>query len=180
VLRALLVRDRAPDELLGILADGDPLDLFAYGARRLRERALLVDTTRLFGEVLLLVATVPFEGLRDFDRYLSARVDQGVDICLRRDRDAVRDGAVLGGEDHRFIEDTFGVENGLVAAHAFNSLAEIDRVIAFRLLFERHALARVLEDGYGPLERIRKSLRTALTVLLEGSRSACASTGGGE
>jgi hypothetical protein len=164
--------------LLGLLTDGDPLQLFQVGARRLRERALLVDTTRLFGETLLLAATVPFE-TRDVDHFVSLRVDDAVGICLRRDRAAVRDGILLGGDEHGFIEETFGVENGLVAAHAFNSLAEVDRVIAFRLLFERHTLAIVLEDGYGPVERVRRSLRTALTVLLEGSMATAAQNGGG-
>jgi len=174
VLRALLARDRSSDERLRILADGDPLRLFQAGARRLRERALLVDTTRLHGEILLLAATVPLEGSSDLDRFVASRVDDAVALCLRRDRAAVREGVILGGQDHEFVEDTFGVENGLVAAHGFNSLAEIHRVIAFRLLFERHSLATVLEDGFGPLERVRRSLRTALTVLLEGAAEPCA------
>ena len=170
--RSLLLRGMAPAELLVHLLEADSLGLLPLGARRLRQRALLIDTERLHLEAARRVALVRYDG-RELEAWLTARVDEAIETCRRRDQESVRNGSQSADGEHEFMEIAFGVANGLRSAHAFNSLTPALRAVTLSLLVDGESLSSVLEHScFASTEELGEALRTALQALLDGESTA--------
>lgn len=77
----------SPEEVLARLLDGDPLELGARVAARLRERALLCDAERVLVRSLALVAgeASAWSGAPGLDAWLRERIDDAIEQTIDED-----------------------------------------------------------------------------------------------
>ena len=175
---AWLVRlaHRPPAEIVKKLTAGDPLQLRELAARRLRERALFVDTDRLFaGTAVEIAHAVAARGPsrdrtsapRDAVDWLLARVDAAIDGALCEDREEDRLGIAPRGEAIHPVPFLPAVEPGRArrAALEFNALPDAARKAFFALLIEGQSIEACLARGLGPSDVLRERVRWGLRAL---------------
>ncbi|HED64427.1 MAG TPA: hypothetical protein ENJ09_02620 [Planctomycetes bacterium] len=151
LLRAFEGED--PLVILDRIVARDPLDLGRRCSAWLREHALLLDPSRLFGESLIEVAAEASLGDLPADgrAWLEQRLQRAATRLLRRDAEAERNGTPPGEDNpHAFLVEYFGVTPGteLLASVRFNALPQSVRTTYFDVVVEDHP-PRVLAGRTG-------------------------------
>lgn len=162
-------------EILQRLADGDPLRLEERCARRIRDRALLVDGTRVWrlacAEVARLAARDGAPRADDGAAWLTARIDTAIEEILRMDHAAERAGLAPeeGDADFEALHQALALAWGEVrrALVAFNGLPESTRRTFLEVVIEARPLDPDGADGAGSGEKLRKELQSAVRALYD-------------
>ncbi|MDP6763930.1 MAG: hypothetical protein QF860_13805 [Planctomycetota bacterium] len=150
-------------DLLRRLWEGDPLDLGRRCSRRLSERALLLEPTRVEHRArarLALASTIAAarEG-EDAGLGIAAGVDGAIDDLLRADACTTASSATgdpaapeAGALLAAILCDTLGIEPAAVprAAAAFNTLAEPTRQVFFAAVIEGRSIESCASDVRSP------------------------------
>lgn len=148
--KALLSEDSLESKLAAV-AEGDPLGLYALARQRVRERFLYLAPDRVLEEsVFNVVAMSP--GLRkeeDFGAWLEERVDEAIESLMRRDCQAMVEGAIsmdLVRESEEYLTKCWK----LPAQEAFEAAVRFNN----------------LPDGLGPLGELHESVGRAMEAIL--------------
>ena len=184
---ALLFSGLNAQELLTRLSDGDPLRLYECCAVQVRERALFVDTDRLYTRTLNALVVTGEPPDRDAVwQWIDARIGDAVADILKEDEGCLRSQVPAPGEQpHMTVRALLGLDPraALAVAVAFNSLELSTRRACVALFIEHRTVAECLEAGLGSLDELRSSASQGLAALTEhtpASRHDSASLGGRE
>ena len=153
--RRTFLSGRSSREILQRIWTGDPLGVVGLCTRRLRERMLMVDATRLLAHGLARIAhdaAIRAPG-SDLDAWLAAEVDLAIDELLREDWLLDRQGVPVEPEQHShydFLCKTLGLPQLLArkACVVFNTLPDEKRHALWAILVEGRSFeAHALETG---------------------------------
>ena len=164
-----LLAEGSPHAVLEKIRENDLLDLFPTCAARIRDRAVLVDSERVFDLCLARIA-VNSQSLGsppDLD-WLVEQVDGAVDHALRQDQRLDRSGAVPEEDDpnYHFMVLALAMHPTLTcsAVVAFNALPQLDRD-RFFALFDGNNIDQCTTLGLGSREEVGQSMRDCLRAL---------------
>jgi hypothetical protein len=161
---------RDPEALYNRLLEHDAIHLQARVPDRVAARHYLLDAERVFRRA---AARLVYAAVRaaapspeDSEQWLSDRIDEAIDDCLRLDGEAHRQGkpAAESLDHYAQFHWSFMVprENTLAVSVAFNSLEPLVRRSFYELLVEQRGVAECLERGLGPAEDLRRRVQRAL------------------
>jgi hypothetical protein len=163
---------RSPREILRRLLDGDPLEIGARAAERLRQRALLLEHESLVLRTIARTALAGFTyaGTPPMDEWLTARVDEGIADLLGEDEEAEHGGLPPSEpfEDRlRFISEVTGLSptRARRACVRFNGLPDSARLAFFEVVVEEKRFNRYVAEGHGPPAKLREELMAAFEAL---------------
>jgi DNA-directed RNA polymerase specialized sigma24 family protein len=185
--RRSLLAGGTPREILCRIVQGDPLELRAHVARRLRADAYVFDADRVHLRALARCARFAnrYPGRPDLDEWLDQIVREAIEDLLREDlelaRSLDRDGAEPSAA-FTALARPLGLDPAAMrrACAAFNRLGAADREAFFELLIEGRSLDELARArGEGATELARRA-RRALEVLLHERAAADAQDSTGE
>lgn len=161
-----------PEEVAGRLSQGDPLELYARTARRLRERWILLDPERVHHRVLAVCAraAVSEAPTAELDRWVIEKIDVAIAQLVRSDEEAERaHPEIIDEEEKQFplLTISFSLEPNLVrsVSVAFNALEDLPRRAFFELLIEGRQVPEVIESGPWDEEGLYEAIQAALATL---------------
>lgn len=163
---------RSPREILARLVDGDPLDLRARCALRVRSQAVLLDVDRLHLRTMAHVArhAPAYTGSPPIDAWLGEQIRKATQELLQEDAELVASGAIPEAPaDERLllIANTFGIDSALMGrcCVAFNRTAYEARTAFYGLVLDGKDLEAWCKENSTTASRARASLRSALWAL---------------
>ena len=160
-------------EVLARLVQGDPLELRAVVAERLRARAYLLPGDRVHLRSLARCArhALGYRGRPPLDAWLRDRVDEAVVDLLREDGQGPIEGEEAPPGElsyYRELAAPLGLDpaemRGVCAA--FNRLPEPDRAAFCALVIEGRPLEEVSEEAGASATEVARRARRALQVFL--------------
>lgn len=171
--RAAALRGASSREILQKIWKGDPLGLLGLCTRRLRERMLLLDATRLCTHAHARIAfdAVGLEPSGTLDEWLAAEVDRAIDELLREDQSLDRQGIPVTPAEHShydFMSKTLGLSAmlGRKACVVFNTLPDEKRHALWALLVEGKSVeAHAAEVGKSS-DLVRHDFEEAALLLM--------------
>lgn len=181
----------SPREVLARIVPGDPLGLRARVARRLGERALLLDADRVHLACLARCgrAAPRYRGHPALDEWLDARVEETLDDLLEARAEPRAEATEEARADaFALLAPRLGLEARALreAARAFHALPLVDRRAFFALVLEQRPLDGLAREAGESASAYARRARRALLVLLRASgdltpaRAEVATEGGAE
>lgn len=159
-------------EILGRIAESDPLRLREATARRLREVWVLLEPDRVFHRALAVVAdAVPCEQPpQDMGLWVHQKIDLAIEQLVRKDHEAERSyPEIVDEEDKVFplLTESFFLEPELVraASVAFNALDPLPRRAFFELLMEGKQPTDCIEAGPWDEDGLYQAIHQALAAI---------------
>jgi len=162
---------RPASEVLARISNGNPLNLYAQVAQRIRETYFVLDPDRVYEKALLVVAVGIEVEARAFTRpeWLLGRIDRAIRLVLDKDSDEERSGVPPENPEEHFalFVEAFFIDPSLarLSSIRLNGLEERIRKGFFHLIVEGRPLEEVLEMGLAPIERLQHDILTALEAI---------------
>jgi len=158
-----------PPKILDRLRKDDVLDLYPRCGLRIRERSVLLDTSRVFELCLARIAFLaPRLETGPTVEWLALQVDGALDHAIRQDQRLEDSGVPPDDEDpnYVFLQDALFMHPMLAcsAAVGFNNLADSTRHIFFAL-FDGKSIDQCTEMGLGSRDEIGEAMRRALYAI---------------
>ncbi|TDJ72928.1 MAG: hypothetical protein E2O39_05890 [Planctomycetota bacterium] len=171
--RRRLLAGGSPREILTRIVRGDPLGVRRIVARRLRERALLMDGDHVHLRALARCAryAVRYAGRPTLDEWLAGHVDGALDAAIVEEAEERAEDRVPGGpwSAHAELARPLGLEpNAMRAAcRAFHARPDLERQAFFSLVIEVSDLDDVARaEGVSASEVARRARRALDAILL--------------
>lgn len=168
-----LLAGSSPREVLARLVNGDPLEVRALVARRLREQAYLMDGDRVFLRAIARCARFSgrYRGRPALPAWLAERVDEAIGDLLQEDLAAAqrsgREGPAVCGA-HADLARPLGLEPARMrlACLAFNHANPEVRRAFFDLVIEGRSIDALARSSKTPATTIARRAREALELCL--------------
>ena len=168
----LVLSGRSPSEVLRRLCNGDPLDFAGRTLKRIRERALLMDSARLAMRSMAYVAhgAPSYRGDPALAPWIDKQIDRAIQDFLEEDAYEEASGKPLGepvDERYAFLVDLLGIPPAKArkACITFNGLPNKDRRTFWAICVEGKSIHRYVAEGHGPPKKIKQRIDKVFRAL---------------
>jgi hypothetical protein len=164
-------------EVLRKILEGDPLGIAERSSLRVKERALLLDISRLTLRAMARAAyrARAYQGDPALGDWLTERIEESIRDLIEEDREDERAGIPVGTDPEArfaFLTETIGVTPPIArrVCVVFNDLPDDRRHAFWSMVIEGKSLNRYVAEGHGPPEQAKEHLKQAFLALslLEG------------
>lgn len=168
----LLLSGERPSDVMARVMRGDPLDVGGRAVRRLRERAILMDSGRLCLRAMAHIAhdAPQYRGEPALVAWLQGRIDEAISELMEEDvyeeaTEQELDGAVH--ERYGFLVDLLGIPPAKArkACIVFNALPPKDRRTFWAICVEGKSVHRYVAEGHGPPKKVEQRIEKVFRAL---------------
>lgn len=161
-----------PSKILRRLCNGDPLGFADRTLRRIRERALLIDSARLGMRAMAYVAhdAPKYRGKPELGLWIEQQIDRGIQDFLQEDayQEATRTPLREPIDDrYSFLVDLLGIPplKARKACITFNALPNKDRHTFWAVCVEGISIHRYVAEGHGPPKKVKRQIEKVFRAL---------------
>jgi hypothetical protein len=168
----LVLSGSSPSEVLRRLCTGDPLDFTGRTMRRIRERAVLMDSARLAMRSMAYVAhsALAYRGDPELTPWIETQIDRAIQDFLEEDAYEEASGKPLSepvDERYKFLVDLLGIPPAKArkACITFNGLPNKDRRTFWAVCVEGKSIHRYVAEGHGPPKKVKQRIDKVFRAL---------------
>jgi hypothetical protein len=159
-------------EVLRKILEGDPLGIAERCSWRLKERAVLLDASRLTLRAMARTAyrSSSYHGDPPLADWLTQRIDESIRDLVIENRESEQAEIPIGDDPERrfaFLTETIGVSASIArrVCVVFNDLSDDRRNAFWAMVIEGQSLNRYVAEGHGPPAKAKEDLKQAFLAL---------------